>query len=354
MIRITAVGDINLGGNFAYYAQNREGAFQRLRSFREHLSPSDIVFANLEGPVTQRRPFRDSLWHSANPEWCPDVLADLGFNVCSLANNHVMDFGVTELSNTLAACNGKLAVAGAGHNLAEARQPAVISASDGARVGVIALTDEWPDGKHMVASSSQPGYWSLYDPSVEQVVEEYVSRFDVVIAYIHWGLLWLYQPKPDHRRFAHHLIRLGVPLVIGSHCHHIQGYETVGDGLIAYGLGDFCFPRIAGDGFELNFGAAARNSLVLHVTIDGRKVIAFEFVPWRFDDQSGLSRLTGKAAEAVLKEHRRLGRGFSAPNYDRWFELYNSRQPRSKAVRLGRKARHWLSRMRRNLLRTTT
>jgi len=347
MIRITAVGDINLGGDFAVHAQNREGAFQRLRLFRYQLPPSDVVFANLEGPVTSQHPFYDDLFHITNPLWYPDVLADLGFNVGSLANNHIMDFGEMGLISTLAACHGKLLVTGAGRNLAEAQQPAVISTADGTKVCVIAMADEWPDGKHMIASSSRPGYWSLYHPSVERVVTECVAKFDVVIAYIHWGLLSLYQPKPDHRRFAHHLISLGVPLVIGSHCHHIQGFETVSGGLIAYGLGDFCFPRIVGDGFDLNFGNAARDSVVLHATIlQNREVTQFKFVPWCFDDNDGLSRLTGEAAKAVLNEQRRLSRGFAARDYVKWFQLYNSRQPGSNAVRLRKNISRLLSRIR--------
>jgi poly-gamma-glutamate capsule biosynthesis protein CapA/YwtB (metallophosphatase superfamily) len=326
MINITAVGDINLGGNFLLHAKNQDGALRRLRRFREYLPSSDVVFANLEGPLSSHGPFFDGSIHITNPEWCPSVLADLGFNVVSLANNHIMDFGESGLRDTVYACQGKLTVTGAGLNLSEAQQPAAVVARDGTKVCVIAMADEWPDAKHLIASHKRPGYWSIYDANVAEVISEFTAEFDVVIAYIHWGLLNLYHPKPDHRRFAHRLIDLGIPLVIGSHCHHIQGYEKVNNGLIAYGLGDLCFPRTIGNDLYLDPGESGRNSLVLSATIDKGKLVAFSFCPWRFDDSEGLNPLGGKMAKAVSNEHRQLSKGFSSSNYDRWFEFYNSRQ----------------------------
>jgi hypothetical protein len=157
----------------------------------------------------------------------------------------------------------------------------------------------------------------------------------------------LYQPKPEHRKFAHRLVELGVALVVGSHCHHIQGYERVGDSLIAYGLGNLCFPVTVGDGFQVDHGPDSRDSLVLNVVIEGGKVTGYEFDPWHFDDQTGLRPLIGKERDRILRRLGVLSQGFSARDYDGWFSLYNSRSPASELPPPG--AEMWVTAKRRGL-----
>jgi len=91
---------------------------------------------NLECSVTGRADFAPgkAVHYRMSPENLPCV-AVITPDVCALANNHVLDFGERGLRETLGSLAGAgLAVAGAGRDLAEARQPVAVRLPGGSRV----------------------------------------------------------------------------------------------------------------------------------------------------------------------------------------------------------------------------
>ena len=58
---------------------------------------------------------------------------------------------------------------------------------------------------------------------------------------VHWGLEEYRYPSPVQRQLAKQLLEAGVDLILGHHPHVLQGYESVGDGIVAYSLGNFVF-----------------------------------------------------------------------------------------------------------------
>jgi poly-gamma-glutamate synthesis protein (capsule biosynthesis protein) len=166
---------------------------------------------------------------------------------CVLANNHVLDWGVAGLIETLDVLHAAgIRTAGAGHTGREAIAPAVIPAGGGVRVLV------WSFG---AASSGVPPDWSAADnqPGVaflEDLSQATVRRLaalmgsskrtgDLVVASIHWGGNWGYDLASEEREFAHGLIdQAGVDVVHGHSSHHPRGIEVYRGRLILYGCGD--------------------------------------------------------------------------------------------------------------------
>jgi poly-gamma-glutamate capsule biosynthesis protein CapA/YwtB (metallophosphatase superfamily) len=167
-------------------------------------------------------------------------------DVCVLANNHVLDFGVAGLVETLEVLSeGGLGFAGAGHDLDEAHRPAVVPMAGGGRLLVLAVAmassgvpASW------AAAGAQPGVAFLADPSLAAAdevvgrVRQHVRPGDLVVVSIHWGSNWGDEIAQAQVRYAHALIDGGVDVVHGHSSHHPRPIEVYRDRLILYGCGD--------------------------------------------------------------------------------------------------------------------
>jgi len=176
------------------------------------------------------------------------VLTAAGIDCCTLANNHVLDWGYPGLDDTLAALEGAgVASVGAGETLPAAQAPVVFDHGPQGRLIVFAMGSgtsgvpaEW------AAEIDRAGVWRI-DESAERAVAAVAEQVaaikqagDVVLASVHWGGNWGYAIPEAQRRFAHGLIdRAGVDLVHGHSSHHPKGLEVYRDRLVLYGCGDF-------------------------------------------------------------------------------------------------------------------
>jgi poly-gamma-glutamate synthesis protein (capsule biosynthesis protein) len=175
-------------------------------------------------------------------------LTSAGIECCSLANNHVLDWGYAGLRETLRTLEGAgIRAAGAGKDAGQAAEPVALDAGEGRRVLVFAygsptsgVPPEW------AATPERPGVNFLPDLSAGAVraiaaqVERQAHAGDVIIVSIHWGGNWGYTIPREQTDFAHGLIdRAGVDVVHGHSSHHVKGLEVYKDRLILYGCGDF-------------------------------------------------------------------------------------------------------------------
>lgn len=212
----------------------------------ERMAPHARII-NLETSVTTsaKHALKD-INYRMHPANAP-VLAAAKIDCCAVANNHVLDWSHAGLTETLAVLRSAgIQTAGAGRDLTEALEPAIIRRS-GSRVLVFAfgMTDsgiplDW------AAADLQPGVALLSGPLDTQVgrVTEKVHAFkrpgDIAVLSIHWGPNWGHQIPQEHRRLAHKLIDdAGVDIVHGHSSHHPKPIEVYNGKLILYGCGDF-------------------------------------------------------------------------------------------------------------------
>lgn len=174
-------------------------------------------------------------------------LTAAGIDCCTLANNHVLDWGGAGLEETLAVlARQAIQPAGAGRDLAAAQAPAILPAGPDNRVLVYAMG---------TVSSGIPPDWAATPQSpgvhLAELTEHTARRLaqqvalvrrpgDLVIASIHWGGNWCYEIPLPHRTFAHQLVDIaGVDIVHGHSSHHPLGIEVYQHKPILYGCGDF-------------------------------------------------------------------------------------------------------------------
>ena len=242
------------------------------------------------------------------------VLAAAKIDCCVLANNHVLDWSYPGLTETLATLRGMgITTAGAGENLTEALEPAVIE-SGAARVLVFALgaSDcgipcEW------AATGSKAGIALLpefSDAQADRIAERVcaVKRpGDIAVLSIHWGANWGYPIPEQHRAFAHKLINsAGIDVIHGHSSHHPKAIEIYRNKPILYGCGDFINDYEGIAGYE-----EFRSHLVLmyFVSLDAStgNLLRLEMVPLE-TKRFRLNRVSHRDAQWLRDMLSRAGR----------------------------------------------
>jgi poly-gamma-glutamate capsule biosynthesis protein CapA/YwtB (metallophosphatase superfamily) len=141
--RIVLTGDSIVNRRFSVYDDPASaGLFQIIRS-------GDAAFTNFETLITNYAypgAAQSGGAYQSSPAFVTDELKWAGFNLLSVANNHAFDFGEGGMRSTLRALDqAGLVHAGAGENLALARDPAFLETKHG-RVALIAVASTFTDG----------------------------------------------------------------------------------------------------------------------------------------------------------------------------------------------------------------
>jgi poly-gamma-glutamate synthesis protein (capsule biosynthesis protein) len=223
---------------------DKHGAWQTWRqtlSGVRELIDADLAFANLETVVTDRndlRPDSKAFNFRSHPNAVRE-LARAGFNLLSLANNHVGDYGIEGVRETLRhleplAREGVKGWAGAGLTREQAIRPAIAEVK-GARVALSALGIG-----HLRAGDGRPGQATPYGDFDDVAALLADARAGYRILSIHQGLELRLDPDPAQMKRWREAVRdYDLDLIAGHHSHVAQGVEQIGGRLIFYGLGNF-------------------------------------------------------------------------------------------------------------------
>jgi poly-gamma-glutamate capsule biosynthesis protein CapA/YwtB (metallophosphatase superfamily) len=175
-------------------------------------------------------------------------LTSAGIDCCILANNHMLDWGIPGLLESLTTLDqARIKHAGAGLNLREAQQPATLPIREASRVIVFSLgstTSGIPTA--WSAEEDRPGLYVIETQGNDSIralarqIDDVKQSGDIVIASIHWGGNWGYKIPSNQKEFAHRLVdEARVDIVHGHSSHHVKAIEVYNERLILYGCGDF-------------------------------------------------------------------------------------------------------------------
>lgn len=257
------VGDVMLARGVQFYTE-REGGGDFRFSFvyvSSTLRAADLTVGNLEHPVSDRGRNQGSEYSlRASPDSIAG-LKDAGFDVVSLANNHIWDWGTDALSDTLTHLDqAGIAHVGAGMNEESANAPVIIEHHKN-RIAFVSWTNLYPEG--LEAKGENPGVSRFREDEAAVPVRTLSFMHDIVVVLFHWGDEYQTNANETQKRIARALIDAGADLVIGHHPHVVQEVERYGAGWIAYSLGNFVFDQ--------GFSEETMRGLALRVTVkDGR------------------------------------------------------------------------------------
>ncbi len=244
MMRILFCGDVMIGGHLPY----NDGGRYITNELLEYLHSFDILVGTLECAIgtgiemdSTKMATTKSIIYARNEDFFRVI--DMGFNVLSLANNHVTDLGKKGLENTIKLLDDNhIKHCGAGMNFSEASQPAVIT-KDNISIAVIGclFSGVSPTIFH-VATDTEYGVYQTTIEQIENHIKKVKSMYDKVIVMPHWGEEYSYLPPLYCKSYACRMIEAGADLIIGDHPHIINPVVKFNDVSCYFSLGNFLFP----------------------------------------------------------------------------------------------------------------
>jgi poly-gamma-glutamate synthesis protein (capsule biosynthesis protein) len=305
---LTAVGDLMLGRRVG--DRHRADPSAPLKPLAKRLAAAEITVGNFESTLSaDGSPTQGGDSFAASPRVRSGLRA-AGFDLLSLANNHVGDYGNRALRQTRARFDsGKIKTVGAGRDLAAARRPVIIE-RDGVRIGFLAVDSigETPAATRTRAGTNRlnmpPRTGPLNRSQLRRVTSDIRAldrRVDTVVVLTHWGTQYTHRPESSQRTAARAFADAGADLVIGGHPHWVQGYEMVGAAVVVHSLGNFVF--------DMDFQTKTREGVFLEIVFWGDKVKAVEPVPYVIDNAFTPRLVRGDRAQDILTDLWRSSRG---------------------------------------------
>ncbi len=299
-ISIALTGDVMLGRG-VNVALRQCGTAWPWGNLLSSLKGSDLTIINLECVIASGgRPWTrwGKVFHFRADPPAVSSLVLAGIDGLVLANNHVLDYEEEALLEMLDLLDrNKIAHAGAGRNLVQARRPALLEAQ-GLRVGLVSFTDNEPG---WAATETTPGTsWidislekSSLEPVRDCIAQARAAGADLVIFSIHWGPNLVERPSARFRRFAHAVIDAGADVYHGHSAHVFQGIEIYRGRPIIYDAGDFV------DDYAVDPRLRNDRGLLFRLQVAGKMVERIELVPVFISDcQVNLAAGEDKAAIA--------------------------------------------------------
>jgi hypothetical protein len=297
-VRLCAVGDIGLSGRAAETAR-QHGATALVRELTPFLRSEDIVFGNLESPLVDTT---GSSHMFAAPPASATALAQSGFTVLNLANNHILDYGQAGLRSTLTAVRGSGMVAlGAGESASIARQ-LVRTNFGNLRIGWLSC------GRTRVPQNSDNvQYWEFDEHQLSLAVTCARQTVDVLIVSIHIGLMYMDYPRPEHKIMAEKLMAQGADLILMHHAHVLQGIQVSPENRVCcYNLGNFIFDWEEGN-VKISIMLREQTEGAAFVfTLDAKGIAGVFAIPTWIDDSCQVHWATGDRGKRILARLERV------------------------------------------------
>jgi len=240
---LVAVGDISFSRGVERIVKKQKDINYPFLKIRDYLKSADLVFGNLETPITQGSEIPDfEMIFRSNPG-TEQALKQAGFSILSLANNHTPNFGEKGLKDTFNYLeNASIKYVGAGQNGQEAYQPIYIE-KKGIKFAFLAYNDTDVVPAYYEASTNRAGTAFMRIDKMTEAVKEAKQKADFVIVSMHAGIEYDGKPNNSQINFAHTAIDAGADLVIGHHPHVVQTLEKYKGKYIFYSLGNFVFDQ---------------------------------------------------------------------------------------------------------------
>src|SRR3989344_4240990 len=266
---ILFVGDIMLDRGVEFMNQTRGtgSPYYPFEKAAEVLRAADLTIGNLEGPISNKGTRVGSIYSFRMDPRYIEGLTFAGFDVLSLANNHMWDYGREALIDTADRLRAAgIGTAGAGRNFNEANAAHIEALPEGTTIAFLSYTNLYP--KNLGAEIESPGISNPDVSIIKERISELRPNVDLIVLLWHWGEEYQTRSHPREQAIAHELIDAGADLIVGHHPHTPQEIEEYNGKYIAYSLGNFIFDQ--------NFSEETSRGLMLKVLLKDKQIISAE------------------------------------------------------------------------------
>lgn len=213
---------------------------------------ADFSITNLEAPLVEEGvPIIKTGPCLKLSESMSEILRAIGFNVVTLANNHIMDYGASGLRRTLDLLSQReIRHVGAGEIGREF--DVIYLDGDGLRIAIVnCCENEWSTDEFDSCRAN-----GLSEVSMFYSIRKAKMNADKVIVIHHGGHEYFTLPSPRMKRMFRYFVDCGADVVVNHHTHCLSGYELYCDRPIYYSLGNFVFDDPSRRNDVWNYGAA--------------------------------------------------------------------------------------------------
>lgn len=263
-ITLIFVGDIMFDRGVEYmvekYGQD-DFKFTFLK-IADYLKRADILVGNLEGPISDKGQKVGSIYSFRSNPKAIEGLNFAGFDILSVANNHVFDYGREAMEDTFQRLKeAGIDYVGGGFNETEAYSPKIKEIRD-TKIAFLSYTNL--GSEYWRARGDKSGISWLDKERMEKEIKTSKDKADIVVVSLHYGEEYFPTPNDLQVSISRAAIDAGADLVIGHHPHVVQRIEKYKEGNIAYSLGNFVFDQA--------FSEETMTGLLLKVSISHGKI----------------------------------------------------------------------------------
>lgn len=262
-------------GDFAF-SQKPNNKTLLSNDFKSIIKEHDIFCCNLEGAITTKadKPIKKVGPIIQNNSIAVKDLINSGCNMFCLANNHIFDYGLSGLNNTISFLdNSNVIHIGAGNNKKQIYSPYIYE-NDNIKIGFINVAENG-----FGASIDLPfGYSYAFDSKIENIIKSTKEITDFVVLISHIGAELWDVPLPEVKDLYKRFLDCGADVIIGHHPHVPQGWEVYENGIVFYSLGNFIFDK--GKGIQ------NKSSFSVSIEFNKNQKIKYNIVPTEFDNYS--------------------------------------------------------------------
>ena len=283
-LSLVAVGDISLGGRVNEKIEH----YNPFELIENEIKNSGISIGNLECVIGKKgKPVRTYTNLRADSHGVKYLKI---FTLLSLANNHILDYGIEGMNETVEVLRrNEILTLGAGENYQSALRPLIIE-SGSLRIGFISfMQDEFTlfPTLQRTRQMNRPGPARYFEKDVLHWIRKLKEKTDFLIASVHWGREYVDYPSPQQRLLAKKLVRNGVNIIFGHHPHAIQGIQRYRNGLIFYSLGNFIFDT------ALSF---AKYGLMVFLSLSDKGISKYKLIPLSINENFQPIRLAEESS----------------------------------------------------------
>lgn len=255
-VNVLAVGDNLVQTNVYLNAQRHAGEEGKydFAPLYENIKPivqaADVAIINQETLICgdeERFEISGSNFNFNSPNVLGDAMVDVGFDIFTTANNHMLDKGIAGLESSLDYWDGmmeKYPILAVGAYRDENDQDKIrVQQANGLKIAYLAYTESLngynlPDGTSVKIGRTSD------EALIERQIKQAKEIADAVVVAAHWGWEDTHEVSPDVKALADKMIKWGADVILGSHSHTAETMEYITrddgtKGFVFYSMGNF-------------------------------------------------------------------------------------------------------------------
>lgn len=267
----------------AYVKSTNNYQFSKMFKYvYEYIKDYDLRYYNQETPISGNSlGYSGIICYNTPSSFAIDMM-NMGFNMISLATNHVMDGRLVIKNENDYYCDkneegiinninffkrfDKVYTSGI-YDSNEDKDRIVIKKKNGISYTFLNYTY----GTNMDGIIDYAPYLvNIYsNEKAKQDIEKVRDKVDVIFVAMHWGEENNPIPTEEQKKIASYLSKLGVNVIIGTHPHVVQPIEWIDNTLVIYSLGNL----ITAQSEEYDYSRLVGMMVDLKISKKGNKII---------------------------------------------------------------------------------